>query len=567
MKVKNLNFRLNEIKTILISLLILFIYLSPYIFKNDSKFLIGDNLNVRIPTTKVLIEGNYLFTENDYEVKEILGGIERGFLPSQYQFNFILYSIFSSENAYKTNRIFMHLIAFIGMFVLINKHFYKKNNIESRIFTPLIALGFATLPFFTNGNLSITGQPLLLFALLNFLKKEYNLISILIILLFPFFSSLVLANIFFFVSFCTFLIFYFIKKRYLNVPILLVITGFIIVSIFVEYRLFEMQFCNKLITSRREMYLPGVLNFKGLIGTSLLFFIKGHRHFASNHTLIILPFALLSLLFVSKKGRKILIFLLLTIYLISLFEKITDLEILNFIKQENNFLNSFTLRFFSLFPLLWYLVLIIIIKYFIVKIYKNKIIILVLIAVVINNILGTKDLYSENSFLHSYFINSSNTHISFNNYYSPKFFNLINKSLKEVDLKKEYIGCIGFEPGIMHFNGFKTIGGFQNNYSLDYKNKFRNIIKNEIARNSKLRNHFNNYGVQCYLFSSELFLNKKIKEIKNLYFEIDELKKIGCKYLLSTKPIKNVYSLELNFTKFKNKNKDAFIKNIYVYKI
>ena len=68
-------------------------------------------------------------------------------------------------------------------------------------------------------------------------------------------------------------------------------------------------------------------------------------------------------------------------------------------------------------------------------------------------------------------------------------------------------------------------------------------------------------------FHPNFFLNKKIKEIKNLYFEIDELKKIGCKYLLSTKPIKNVYSLELNFTKFKNKNKDAFIKNIYVYKI
>ena len=119
----------------------------------------------------------------------------------------------------------------------------------------------------------------------------------------------------------------------------------------------------------------------------------------------------------------------------------------------------------------------------------------------------------------------------------------------------------------MHFNGFKTIGGFQNNYSLDYKNKFRNIIKDEIARNSKLKYHFNNYGVQCYLFSSELFFNKKAKEIKNLFFEINELKKIGFKYLLSTKPIKNISSLNFNYKKFTNKNKDAFIKNIYVYEI
>ena len=119
----------------------------------------------------------------------------------------------------------------------------------------------------------------------------------------------------------------------------------------------------------------------------------------------------------------------------------------------------------------------------------------------------------------------------------------------------------------MHFNGFKTIGGFQNNYSLDYKNKFRKIIKNEIARNSKLKYHFNNYGVQCYLFSSELFLNNKVKEIKNLYFDIDGLKKIGCKYLLSTKPIKNISSLSFNYIKFTNENKNAFIKNIYVFKL
>ena len=122
---KNLNIKLYEIKTFLISLLILFIYLSPYIVKNDSKFLIGDNLNVRIPTTKVLIEET-IYLLNNSEVKEIMGGIKRGFLPSQYQFNFILYSIFSSENAYKINRIFMHLVAFIGMFLLIKKHFFKK---------------------------------------------------------------------------------------------------------------------------------------------------------------------------------------------------------------------------------------------------------------------------------------------------------------------------------------------------------------------------------------------------------------------------------------------------------
>ena len=73
-----------------------------------------------------------------------IGRNQRGFLKTELNFGVLLYKFFSVELAYSINRIIMHLIAFVGFILLLKRYIFKdQNNL-----IPLIAFGFATLPFF-----------------------------------------------------------------------------------------------------------------------------------------------------------------------------------------------------------------------------------------------------------------------------------------------------------------------------------------------------------------------------------------------------------------------------------
>ena len=67
-------------KIFISSLLLLFIYLSPYIFfLEDAKHLVGDNLNQHIPINKISVESESLLVDSKSKVPFLMGGIERAF--------------------------------------------------------------------------------------------------------------------------------------------------------------------------------------------------------------------------------------------------------------------------------------------------------------------------------------------------------------------------------------------------------------------------------------------------------------------------------------------------------
>ena len=269
---------------IYLPLFFLIVYISPYfnLFK-DYKILVGDNLNQHVAINKILAQNSSLFVDAEEEVPFIMGGIKRGFLKTELNFGVLLYKFFSVELAYSTNRIIMHLIAFVGFILLLKRYVFKDHN----NLIPLIALGFATLPFFSNGLLTTAGQPLLLYCYLNIFYNKDKFKDWLIIALFPFFSSLVLGNIFFLFFIIIYLIF-FRNRIIFNYKIICSLLVFGLTTLIFEYRLFELFFFLDFESFRTEMLRLGTLNFKGFLGTSLNFFINGHRHFASLHSPIIL---------------------------------------------------------------------------------------------------------------------------------------------------------------------------------------------------------------------------------------------------------------------------------------
>lgn len=550
----------------LIAALVLILYLSPNLFyPHVARFLESDNLNGRVVTNIILGKENYLFAPNNLIIPEIMGGIERVFLPSELSFMTILYAYFSPITAYNIHRILMHLMAFISMYIFAKKYLSKNLNSLSVVF---ISLGFATLPHFTNASLGITAQPLLLYCLLNIYHKKGSVFDWILVFIFPFFSSLVLTNIFFITAFTFAIILDMFRQKLWNTKIFIALAIFTLASCIVEYRLFIMQFGHHIVSHRAEFYRPGTLNFKGVIGTSILFFIEGHRHFPSIHFPLIILIALSTMFIAKSRLFKLqILFLLFFAYTIAFITKIYDWFLLDSIKNKIQFLHSFSIRFYSLYPLLWFIIL----TFCIEQIQLNKkisfITIPLLALIITTNLFMTRSLSVENSFYHTFFEKKPTSHYSFNEYYSPELF----KKIKETILipSNKYVGCIGFEPAIAQYNGIKTIGAFQNNYPLDFKKKIRKVMAKELDKNNHLKTFFDFYAPKCYLFSAELFDTRPYPEkITNLEFDIPALIDLNCEFLFSTVIIENYKELNIfPVFSFEAENQYSITPNIHVYKL
>ena len=62
---------------------------------------------------------------------------------------------------------------------------------------------------------------------------------------------------------------------------------------------------------------------------------------------------------------------------------------------------------------------------------------------------------------------------------------------------------LGICPGAALYNGFYCLDGYSNNYPLEYKHTFRQIIEPELAKSEYLTAYFDDWGNRCYLFSAE----------------------------------------------------------------
>lgn len=552
-------------KILLSSFLLLLIYLSPNLFfLNDAKYLVGDNLNQHIPINKILVESEALSADSDAEVPYIMGGIERAYLKSEIQFAFLIYKVFPIQIAYAIIRILMHLVAFFGMYFFLSRYIFINKEIG---LISILSLSFATLPFFTNGFLTIAGQPLLLYCLLNIFNKKSSLFDWSVMALFPFFSSLVLGNFFFLFFISIAYMIYILLKREVNWKLIVALILFCITTIMAEYRLFLFQFSDQWETARIEMLRLGNMNLKGVFGMSLAFFIDGHRHFLSLH----FPFILIVVgsvpFFVNFSFWKKWMFPLIGVIILSVFfeQFFYGWSVFNDFKTSSVFINSFTFRFYAVLPIAWYLIYGFSVKYLFLQKRIQIPLYILLHLVLVNNFFGTANIAVENSFFHTFFNDNSKTHYSFNEYYSPSMFNKIKD---EIDLNEnEIIGCVGFPSAIANYNNISTIGGFLNNYPLKYKDRMRKVIQPEIKRNKELNEWFNNYGVVCELLSSEMFKKNRKNKIEQLNIDIDELRVNNCFYILSSIPIRNFDKKMMLVKKITNRNKNAYLKSVFIYKV
>ncbi len=136
--------------------------------------------------------------------------------------------------------------------------------------------------------------------------------------------------------------------------------------------------------------------------------------------------------------------------------------------------------------------------------------------------------------------------LSYSDYYANGVMEQVKEFLWETTGKeqKDYrVVSLGMDPAAAYYHGFYCLDGYSNNYSLDYKHRFRNIIKPELDKSEYLTAYYDTWGNRCYLLSSECPGYYTIE--KNTFFfnqyEIDTkcLKELGGEYIISAAYIVN----------------------------
>lgn len=562
-----------------ISILLLLIYLSPYIIlREEATTCIIDGLEY-LWTFKMLAESNMLFANSQEIIPNMMNGLSRLSYPSELNFIHIYYYLFSAPVAYMINSIVVHVISFFALrlFLIERKEIYTIFNRTGIIFDDkykeffinFSALFYALIPHWSYGGISTAGIPLIVNCFLNFIENKYRKRDILILILYPFYSSFILSNLFLVIGLFIYFLFYTYRTKKLNYKYLVFLILFIGLSVITEYRTFVAIIDGY--ESQRNSGISKISNtnfhvfsFIGSIYQRIVNNVDGYLysyhdapHRAFPYNLLIIIFALFHSFIYSHKRTFRILLLLILFSLFNGFNRSLKGEIMQVVNLLNipfisKNLGGMTFRMYILNPF------IIIVCFFISLIYLSTIsekvkhimmgyllwcnfYVFVSMGKVVNiqQVRPTETIFANN-------IKKKSNDLTFKSYIDTKLFREIDDYIKTNFKmnKKEYrisviVDHVYFPPVFTSspflYNGFYTIDGYNVFYSKKYADTFYQIIDKELEKANMKRE----YGHRLYLFSYDTTYDGKIKKLD---FNYDILRQLNCKFIFSRREVLNLDS-------------------------
>lgn len=140
-----------------------------------------------------------------------------------------------------------------------------------------------------------------------------------------------------------------------------------------------------------------------------------------------------------------------------------------------------------------------------------------------------------------------------------------------LEIEEYKVASIGIDPSAALYHGFYCVDGYSNNYDIEYKHAFRQIIAPELEKNDWLREYYDGWGNRCYLFSAEIpgyfNIEKGTSWFNNLQLDTKVLKELGCDYILSAVYIVNAEEINLRLLREEAFETSESYYRVYIYKI
>lgn len=568
---------------LLIAVGLLVLYIFPYIWLGEGAHLtIHDNLDsdflylylLKITNTAFNFDLNTIIPNmmsSGPDSATSFSGIPRSAFRTGLNFEVLSFYLLPPYSAQVVNFTAVHGIGFLGMYLLLKKHVLPETHWAlTRV---AIALLFALVPCYIVHGASVTGQPLLLFAFLNLLKKQDRSSDWLIIVLFPFYSFFVWAGLFICIALGILGVVAMRLSRQVNwgyiVGLLLLsvlyigsewelIYGFInqtYISQRVEFDYSQLRSMRLLDSLRRSadlfiwpMFNTGAFFTPGIVAVAGLGAWQAYRKQDTKATAWLIGLPVLA-------GVICLIHGLYHYWVVWLGDSSLGLKFRVF---------QFD-RFYFLLPTLWFFLFALALRQFRAN---SRWVSVFLAGQFVLMLIANKEWRINVGKMTGYV--SEAQHPSFRAFFAEKQFAQIRNYIAKPQSDYRVI-CLGMHPSVAQFNGFYTLDSYQNNYPLPYKHAFRKIIATELAKGTRqMRVYYDAYACRVYLYTAELGMNYLFGKtqhptLNHLQLNINALTSLGGQYIISAVPIGNATNnrlhLESVFT-----NSESYWK-VWLYKV
>jgi hypothetical protein len=542
--------------------ILLIIYVAPlFILGENSHIRVHDNMDSNIAWYKVLKESGQLFGSVNSVIPQIINGLPRNAFGTEFSGIEWLHNLLPSMLAFSISQVITRVFAFLGMYLLLKRHFVKLP--EAYPIRVWVSLAFALTPFWPSGMLSTLGMPLALWAFLTIREGKQTWKEWLTLILLPFYSSFVLGFFFFLVAMGLLWLRDLVVKKRFNGVFLGSIAMMTAIYLLIEYRLVYSLIIPQAPTNRDE-FMESTLGFWHTVRLVFKNYFIGHTHVSTLHTYVIVPLSFLVILVMKYKGKglneKRYLSLFILNFVLSVWYAFWFYKGWEPIKAHVSLLRTFNFsRFHFLRPLIIYLMFALG-SYILWR--KGKwwkyLVGICLVSQLFVVFLANNEIYYRDA--------GSPT---FKQFYAEKQFKEIADYIGKP--KSSYrVASIGLHPAIAQYNGFYTLDAYNNFYPLAYKHQFRKIIAKELDKSPTLKNYFDQWGGRCYLFVAELGKHYEFKktskvQIHHLELNTKVFKRMGGQYIFSSVPILNAEEDGLRFKKAFDQKDSAW--RIYLYQV
>lgn len=499
-----------------------------------------DSLDSFVVWYRMVAQQGYAWAPPYEIVEPFMGGVPKFTLVSTYNIYYWLNLVLPTFEAFRFYGIFISAVALAGMWLLGRRHLGLNEPASA-----FLALSFAFTPFLPTWGLSIAGQPLLLFALLNIRKPKPATWNWLIVGAFPFASNFQSAGVFILFALGLLIAHDVVMKipyRRLCIAFGLLLAVYLTTKIDLVQNLLGGE---GFVSHRMEMR-----RFPTSIWVCVKVFA---RHFLlgnidvalSLHTFVLLPFVCSVFgVYVFRKKRlpSNLTFTLTAIVLICLYIAALQLEPVVNLRNASDLLRMFSLERFHIFlQLLWHIAAAQAIL-LIPAVYRNRLT-GVLAVLQLTICFAYQPTYYDRFVKQFIKIVPYHYIYTYEDYYAERMFGSIKASIPK-PVQTYRVASIGIPPAVAQYNGFRTIDGYSSNYPLPYKHQFRNIIARELEKNATNQGFFDYWGSQCLIVYDqgmpyyETHMTRKMAPPRRSIVLSDKaLRALQCDYILSAENI------------------------------
>ena len=160
--------------------------------------------------------------------------------------------------------------------------------------------------------------------------------------------------------------------------------------------------------------------------------------------------------------------------------------------------------------------------------------------------------------------------ISFGQFYSEELFDEVERTIGR-DREDYNVISLGHFPASAAYNGFHCLDAYSNNYDVNYKHEFREIMAGELAKSEYYTDYFDNWGNRCYIYMSayKTGINASFYNIsfEDLNLDFEKAKEMGAAYVISASPIVDFDSYNLRLLNETPVSSEGCWYELYVYEI